>query len=208
MRIRVKLCGVTDAAGVEAGVRAGVDALGFVFAASPRRVRPEVAAALCADVPRAIARVAVFRYPHPTEVREVLERFPADLVQSEPVPELDDLGPMVPVVHDGPDVEADVLAARRARGARAPIVLEGPGRGGRGVRADWSRAARLARGARLALAGGLSPANVAEAIGIVRPWAVDVSSGVETAPGIKDRQAVDGFVRAARDAALRIRRSS
>jgi phosphoribosylanthranilate isomerase len=98
------------------------------------------------------------------------------------------------VVHDGDD-----LLARLPPGA-GTLLLEAPGRGGRGVAPDWGRAAILAGRVRLVLAGGLTPENVGEAIRRVRPYGVDVASGVESAPGVKDRARMFRFVAAVRRA--------
>lgn len=201
MRLLVKLCGVTDRDGIEAARLARVDAVGFVFADSPRRLEPAAARELARALPRRVVRVAVFHHPTPDEVRAVLAVFPADVVQCEPSPALAAGGFPLPVFHDGDDVQAAIAAYRADHGHRAPVLLEGAGRGGRGVRADRARAATIARGGRTALAGGLDPGNVARAVARVRPWAVDVSSGVEFSPGRKDPDAVVRFVREARRAA-------
>jgi len=209
MRVRVKICGVRTSAAAVAACEAGVDAIGFVFAASPRRVGIDEALEIAAGVPAGVTRVAVFRHATVEDVREVVERFRPDLVQVEPDPALvarlgDDV-PLLPVFHDGTGVAFEIeryLAS--ARSGVGPVHLEGAGRGGRGVVVDWDRAAVIARRAQLVLAGGLDPNNVAAAVRRVRPWGVDVSSGVESAPGVKDPAAVRRFVEAAREAGLRL----
>jgi len=196
----VKICGVRDAGGVEAAGRAGADAVGFVFAASPRRVGPEEARRLAADLPAAIERVAVFRLASPDAIRRVLETFDADRVQVEVDPTLlrSELAPrLLPVLHD--DGTLDAQAAALPPGW--PVLLEAAGRGGRAVRPDLARAAALARRRPLILAGGLDPDNVGEAIRRVRPAGVDVSSGVESARGVKSSGRIAAFVAAARAAA-------
>lgn len=205
--VAVKICGVTEPDAVRAIVEAGAEAVGFVFAASPRRVTAGVAATLAADLPPSTARVAVFRHPTERELLDVLDEFPADLVQVEPTPEvrkrLEGSGVrLLPVLHDGPHVEERLarLVQERAEPG-GPVLLEGPGRGGRGMRPDWSRAARLAERVPLVLAGGLTAENVEGAIRTVHPVAVDVSSGVESRPGRKDPGLIRGFVDAARNAA-------
>jgi phosphoribosylanthranilate isomerase len=204
MRVRVKVCGVTTPAAARAAVDAGVDALGFVFAESPRRVNVGQALKIAAAVPPFVTRVAVFRHPDVEQVTEVLYRFRPHLVQTEPDERLTQLlgerGLLLPVFHDAEQVVNEV--ERFVAGVRAlsGVHFEAAGRGGRGVLPDWTRAAELARLAPLVLAGGLNPDNVAEAIRCVRPYAVDVSSGVESAPGVKDAGLVRRFVEAVRRA--------
>lgn len=200
MRIRVKICGVTDVAGARAAVAAGADAVGFVFAESPRRVDVSRAMTIAAGLPAFVARVAVFHHPDPREVLDIVDALRPDLVQTE----LDDrlveaLGGrirLLPVVHDGPRLEHEVAQVLNALGDRTPILLEAAGRGGRGVAPDYERAAALARRFSLVLAGGLRPDNVVAAIAAVGPYAVDVSSGVESSPGVKDPDLVARFVAA------------
>lgn len=196
----VKICGVRDRVGARAVDRAGADAAGFVFAASPRRVTPDEAYRIAADLPDGVERVAVFRLADPDHIRRVLDRFPADRVQVEPTARLlDTFGSrLLPVLHD--DATLDSVAAGLPPGM--PIVLEAAGRGGRGIRPDWAVAARLAGERPVLLAGGLNPANVAEAVRRVRPWGVDVSSGVESAPGRKSPERIRRFVSAARESIL------
>ncbi len=201
--MQVKICGITEPESVRSAIDAGASALGFVFADSPRRVAPEHAAALAADLPASVATVAVFRHPTERELRDTLRVFDADLVQAEPGPAISSGlagsgARLLPVLHDGPDL-FERLEEWPLPGVLdgAPVLLEGPGRGGRGVRPDWARAARLAARSRLVLAGGLTPENVARAIRAVRPAAVDVSSGVETRPGRKDPELIRRFVAAA-----------
>ncbi|MFQ5529708.1 MAG: N-(5'-phosphoribosyl)anthranilate isomerase, partial [Gemmatimonadota bacterium] len=99
-----------------------------------------------------------------------------------------------PVLHDGEDLEQALEKVPDGM----PVLLEAAGRGGRGIRPDWERAFRLARLRPLVLAGGLSPDNVGGAIRTVRPWGVDVSSGVESSPGVKSAELIGEFVRAVR----------
>jgi phosphoribosylanthranilate isomerase len=200
-RVRVKICGVTDIAGAQAAVAAGADAIGFVFAPSPRRVDLERALAIAATIPPFVARVVVFRHPDPAAVLEVAATLRPDVVQTEvDASLLEALAGrirLLPVVHDGPDLERDVAYVQGALGDRNPVLIEAAGPGGRGAAPDPERAAALARRVPLVLAGGLRPDNVAAAIALVAPYAVDVSSGVESSPGVKDPDLVAAFVKAA-----------
>lgn len=203
----VKICGLTNLESVRAVAGAGADAAGFVFAESPRRVSTAEATRLAAHLPPHIARVAVFRQASGSEIAGVLSAFPADFVQCEPTSEArkaaEEAGArFLPVLHDGPDVAREADRAAES-GERPAAILEAAGRGGRGIKPDWERAAALARTIPLVLAGGLTPGNVAGAIEAVRPFGVDVSSGVEEARGRKDPVRIAAFVAAARAAVAR-----
>ena len=199
----MKICGITEPFGLEAAVEAGADAVGFVMAASERRVEPKRAAELARDLPPFVSAVAVFRYPTVPELRSMAARFTPHLVQAEPgrdvlkeVP----LGRLLPVFHDSDSLAVRVANYFEVHPNARSMLLEGPGRGGRGVRPDWTRASRIATQGRLILAGGLTPDNVGEAIRAVRPYGVDVSSGVEASKGVKDPVLIHAFVEAVRDA--------
>jgi phosphoribosylanthranilate isomerase len=200
MPVQVKICGVTDSASI-AAVGAGVDSLGFVFARSPRRIDPSRAAELAHALPSTVSTVAVFRHPEVTEIEAVLSTFAPDLIQTEPdvdVLRRYEVSRLWAVLHDSEELVEHAERFREIHGNDACILLEAQGRGGRGIRPSWSRAAELARAGRLVLAGGLTPDNVGEAIRRVRPYGVDVSSGVESRPGIKDPNKIAAFVAAVR----------
>ena len=201
----VKICGLNTAESVVAVGEAGADAAGFVFAESPRRVTPQQAAGLAALLPRDVDRVAVFHHPAAGDIAKVLSVFPADYVQCEPTDEARRAAAaagarLMPVLHDGPDLDRQAREAGLSETGPAAI-LEAAGKGGRGVRPSWERAGALANRIPLVLAGGLAPGNVAEAIAAVRPFGVDVSSGVEEMMGSKDPVRIAAFVQAARAAA-------
>lgn len=203
MRVRVKICGITDPVALEAAVDAGADAIGFVMAASERRVEPRRAAELAADLPAFVTTVAVFRYPTVPELQSMAARFTPHLVQAEPgrdVLKEVERSRLLPVFHDSDTLEVRVANYLEVHGLTRTILLEGPGRGGRGVKPDWSRATTIARRGRLILAGGLDPDNVGDAIRAVRPYGVDVSSGVEASRGVKDPGRIRAFLEAVRDA--------
>lgn len=190
----VKICGLTSAAGVEAAVVAGVDAIGFVFAPSKRQVSAERAAQLAHDVPIGILRVAVMLHPEQRLVDEVCAVFRPDVLQTD-LADLDSLDlpaglTVIPVVRGGGPMPATMPQRVLFEGAVS----------GCGATADWNAAARLAKATQLVLAGGLDAQNVAAAIAAVQPFGVDVSSGVEAAPGVKDPHKIHEFVRRARAA--------
>jgi phosphoribosylanthranilate isomerase len=192
--LMVKICGLRDADDVAAAVAAGADAVGFVFADSVRRVEPAEAADAVRQLPADVRRVAVMRHPGNDEWQRVLERFRPDVLQTD----VEDFAAL--------DVPVDVVRwpVFREGGAAAPragdtFLYEGAVSGS-GRTVDWSRAEATARGGNMILAGGLDPENVGAAIRAVRPWGVDVSSGVESAPGEKSAALMQAFLRAARAA--------
>jgi phosphoribosylanthranilate isomerase len=197
MRVFVKICGLNSGEALAAAIEAGADAVGFVLAESPRRVRPAVAARLAALAPPGIIRVAVFRHPGVAEVREALAGFTPDWLQTD----AEDFGALTlpPAVEPLP-VFRDTAGLDRDSVRRAPRALFEAAASGAGQRVDWQRAAELARSTQLVLAGGLTPDNVGEAIAAVRPWGVDVSSGVERSRGVKDPGKIRAFVAAVRQA--------
>jgi phosphoribosylanthranilate isomerase len=190
----IKICGMTTAAAVSAAIDAGADAVGFVFAESPRRVTPQAAAVLARAARGRVRCVAVTRHPAQREVDEIVNVLRPDLLQS-----------------DAADFAALRLPASLGRlpvvrqGAPAPVALperilfEGDASGSGSV-SDWDAARLLAERTQLVLAGGLNAGNVAAAIAAVRPFGVDVSSGVEERPGLKSPAEIVKFVLAVRAA--------
>lgn len=209
MGIWVKICGLTRRDAVEAAVAAGADAVGFVFAQSKRQVTTAQATQLAHDVPRGIPRVAVMLHPTQSELDEVWSGFRPDVLQTD-VEDLQTLRvpaglgvmPVVRGVGLKPDLQPqhDTGAVGPALAGHPRILFEGPV-SGTGSTADWQLATQLARTTQLVLAGGLNATNVADAIAAVRPFGVDVSSGVEASPGVKDPTKIHEFVRRARAAA-------
>ena len=204
LRTRIKICGLTRAQDVRAAVAHGADAIGFVFyASSPRAVSIAQAAELVALLPPFVASVGLFVNATADEVNCVLERVPLQLLQ-----------------FHGDEVEADcarfgrpwIKAARMragvdlvefaslhpgASGILVDAFVEGYGGGGKTF--DWSLIPR-GFGRPLVLSGGLDADNVVDAVRRIRPWAVDVSSGVESDKGIKDTAKIAAFIAGVRDA--------
>jgi phosphoribosylanthranilate isomerase len=190
----IKICGMTTPQAVAAAVAARVDAIGFVFALSVRHVSSQRAHELAAPARGRARCVAVTRHPSQADLDEILTVFQPDVLQTD-VADLQTL--RLPAA-------LEVLPVMRA-GDAAPrklpqrILFEGPV-SGTGIAADWQAAQALARRTQLVLAGGLRRGNVAAAIAAVRPFGVDVSSGVEARPGVKSSLAIVQFVAAVRAA--------
>src|SRR5512143_4101316 len=185
----VKICGMNSAEAVAAAVRAGADAVGFVFASSPREITPERAKELCTHLPGHVVRVAVMRHPEPARWQQVLEVFAPDWLQTDaddlPAINLPSGCTALPVYRDG-NAPADADLPDR-------LLFEGT-HSGSGRLADWDEAQGLAHVTEVILAGGLTADNVGDAVRFVKPWGVDVSSGVERQPGEKDPAKIEEFV--------------
>jgi phosphoribosylanthranilate isomerase len=204
VRTRVKICGLTRQSDAVAAAELGADAIGLVFyEPSPRAVQAEQARGLIACLPPFVTSVALFVDADVDYVREVIGRLPIDLLQfhgAEPPEYCASFGrPWIKAVRMRSGVD---LHSQRARyGAAAGLLLDTydpSAAGGTGHRFDWDLVPPgLSR--ELVLAGGLDPSNVAEAIRRVRPYGVDVSGGVESARGIKDRRRLAAFMRGVKD---------
>ena len=206
-RTRIKICGITREQDLAAAVAAGADALGFVFyAPSPRYVTPERAAQLLAHVPAFVTRVGLFVNEQAEAVRAVLARVPLELLQfhgDEDAAYCSQFGrPWIKAarVKPGFDLLEYASAFAKAPGV-AGLLLDADveGYGGGGKTFDWTLIPRNLP-LPVILSGGLHPGNVAKAVCALRPWAVDVSSGVEAARGIKDAQKITEFIAGVRDA--------
>ena len=192
----IKICGMTTAAAVAAALEAHVEAIGFVFARSVRELVPESAAVLARPARGRVRCVAVTRHPTQAAVDEIVRVFAPDLLQSD----AEDFATLrLPAALETLAVVRDGGALPQPLPGR--ILFEGPV-SGRGAVSDWSIAAALARRTQLVLAGGLNAVNVAAAIAQVRPFGVDVSSGVEERPGVKSPAAIMNFVAAVRSACV------
>jgi phosphoribosylanthranilate isomerase len=200
-RTQVKICGLTRSADVERAVALGADAVGVVFAPSPRRLAPAVAARILAAVPVTVARVGVFTDEPMEFVQDAVAECRLDWVQlaGSCSPDARALLParILKTVHVS--TASDLEAA--ARGVADAFLLDAPPaagqRGGTGRTFDWAAAAHLPWPRhRVVVAGGLDPDNVGRAVALLRPGGVDVSSGVESAPGVKDPRLLAAFFHA------------
>jgi phosphoribosylanthranilate isomerase len=218
MSLWIKICGNTSLEDARLAVEAGADAVGFVFAPSPRQVTASEAAAIVQHLPAKVEKIGVFVDASPDEIYLTVRECGLTGVQLHfnAGPELPaklraKLGPgirILRVVHFGAENLAADEVARHAQDPHVDAVLvdtkTASVAGGTGVPFDWAEARKTifgdAENLKLIAAGGLNPENVAEAIAALRPWGVDVASGVEAAPGRKDRYKVRGFVARARAA--------
>ena len=203
-RTRIKICGLTRPDDVRAAVDAGADAIGLVFyPPSPRHVELAQAATLAALIPPFVTTVGLFVNADEAQVRRVLDAVPLQLLQfhgDESEAECARYGrPWIKAARMRPGVDLLEFAACHpgARGILVDAFVDGYGGGGKVF--DWSL---IPDGfdRPLVLSGGLTPDNVSEAVRRVRPWAVDVSSGVESAKGIKDARLITAFIAGVRNA--------
>ena len=213
--VRVKICGLTRPEDARAAVRAGADAVGLIFAESRRRVSLDKAKAVAlaareeaAALGREIDVFGVFVNETPARMIEIAREVPLDVVQlhGDEEPEIARELPglrLVEVVRVRGAESLEEIRELSASGAFEAVLLDTyseAARGGTGKTLDWDVAAEAAQRAPIILSGGLTPENVAEAVRKVRPAMVDASSGVERAPGVKDRALVERFVREAKAA--------
>ncbi|MFN3416015.1 MAG: phosphoribosylanthranilate isomerase [Caldimonas sp.] len=207
-RTRIKICGLTREADVEAAVAAGADAIGLVFyAGSPRHVSLEQAVTLVRCLPPFVTPVGLFVNAATDEVRRACEAIPQLVLQfhgDEAPHDCEALGrPYLRAARMVPGFDLLHFAQRFATAQAVLLDAHVEGYGGGGKVFDWSL---IPSGVPcpVVLSGGLNPANVTDGVLQVRPWAVDVSSGVESAKGIKDAAAMRRFCEAVREADARI----
>jgi phosphoribosylanthranilate isomerase len=200
----VKICGITSIQDAEAAVEAGAAALGFVFwPKSPRFIDPHRARAIVSSLPAFVVPVGVFVNQPAAHVRGI-----AALVRLGAVQLHGDEDVLYVAGMDCPVIKAVSIERQEDEANRIDIwprrtmllldVHDPVNRGGTGRTIDWSAAAPIAAKRRTLLAGGLTPDNVAQAVALVQPFGIDVSSGVERSPGIKDPEMIRAFIRAAR----------
>jgi phosphoribosylanthranilate isomerase len=197
MSLFIKLCGLGTPADVETAVDAGANAVGFVMTESPRQVSVAQAAFLRSLLPPEVLGVAVFHDPSRQLVEQVASEVVPDLFQADPgslqgLPQ----SRILPVVAEGAGFSHRVEAALEVTGGW--VLVDSNTRGGTGRMVAWDDLADIPSRSRLLLAGGLAPHNVADAVRSVRPGGLDVSSGVEQAPGVKNHYLMRAFVTAAR----------
>lgn len=212
MRTRIKICGLTREADVDAAVEAGADAVGFVFyATSPRAVSVAHAAALARRLPPFVTPVGLFVNAAPHELAAACAAIPTLMLQfhgDETPVQCDAVGrPYLRAARMTPGF--DLLNFAQQFSSAQALLLDAhvEGYGGGGKVFDWSLVPSGVTPP-LVLSGGLSAANVTDGVLKVRPWAVDVSSGVESAKGIKDADAVRRFCEAVREADARVAASA
>jgi phosphoribosylanthranilate isomerase len=193
---RVKICGVTNLADARAAVDAGADGIGLVFADSPRRIEAEVAHSIVAELSPAAIFVGVFRDASLDVVNSVAKKVGLDCVQLHGSESPEFCAAVNHCVIKRFQIGGQNLALEIPCYRTFASLLD-PGAGD-GRTFDWQRAAGLPH--RIIVAGGLTPENVAEPIKLLRPFGVDVASGVETAPGRKDRRKMIAFIQAVRRA--------
>ena len=199
-RVRIKFCGITRVEDAQLAAAMGVDALGFVFTRQSRRfIQPAAARAIIRQLPAFVSAVALFMDDEPAWIRQVVSMVAPQYLQfhgNEPATDCASHG--LPWVKAIPMASvADVASYADKFPGAAGFLLDAHASGeagGQGQRFDWSNRPRLDR--ELILAGGLDAGNVSEAIRRMRPFAVDVSSGIESAPGIKDAARMLAFVEA------------
>lgn len=198
----VKVCQITNEEDALLAVAMGADAVGFIFAPSPRQVQPTVVRDIVKRLPPEILTVGVFQNEAPSRVIEIVQATGlrgAQLHGHESPEETRRVKERVPVVFKV--FGAGDPAVRRAAEHRADAVLvDNPRGGGSGQVFDWSLAEGVPGGQRLILSGGLTAENVTDAITTVHPWGIDVGTGVEASPGHKDATKVRRFIQAVRAA--------
>jgi phosphoribosylanthranilate isomerase len=200
--VRVKICGITRAQDAVAAVRAGADAIGLVFAKSPRQISPETAKEIISKIPPFVTPVGLFVNESPERIREIALSCGFRVVQlhgDEPPHYLAELRGFKVIKAFRIEKPQD-LGALGAYKADAYLLdaFSPQRRGGTGRTFDWKIALEAKEIGPIILAGGLKPENVARAVSLVEPYGVDVSSGVESAPGVKDAALVEEFIRAAK----------
>lgn len=203
----IKVCGTTTEEDALLAVAMGADAVGFIFAPSPRQIAPQIAGDIIKRLPRETIPVGVFRDEAKERVLSIahLAGLKAVQLHGHEQPEVARwLAERVPMVFQA-FAAGDPRVRRAAEYGAYAVMLDSPNPGSGRV-FDWAMAAEVPAGQRLIIAGGLNPENVGAAITHTHPWAVDVATGVERQPGVKDPIKMREFVAAAREAEERLER--
>jgi phosphoribosylanthranilate isomerase len=201
----IKVCGITSPEDALAAVESGADAIGFVFAASPRQVSPQAAQAIIKHLPMPVLKAGVFVNEDPERVASTADLCDLDLLQFHGKETPDYCGQFQRRVIKAVRVqnENDLEACSEYDGVVEAFLLDtyvAGQPGGTGVTFDWSIAHTARKYGRIILSGGLNPENVADAIQVAAPYGVDASSGLEQKPGVKDHDKIARFVGAVRQA--------
>ena len=194
--VMVKVCGMTSLDDALAAVEEGADAVGFILAPSPRRISLRAARAICGELPSGVLKIGVFVDEDPDLIRYAMDFCGLDMVQLHGTESEDRVRPWGDRAIKGVAIGRDPLPGVDAYRDAVLLLDTGiPGRrGGTGRTFDWGLVVPLARQRRIILAGGLDPGNVRRAIDRVRPWGVDVCSGIEERPGRKDHDRLRCFI--------------
>ncbi len=201
---RVKICGITNLEDARHASTCGADALGFVFdPGSPRFINPDLARRIIADLPPLMTSVGLFVNETPARIREMVDFCGLNTVQlhGDEEPDQCNYPPcrVIKALRLRQQMDSGLFAAYQVSALLLDAYIPDQF-GGTGQRCDWQQAAAIAAQRRIILAGGLNPENVAEAVRQVHPYGVDVSSGVEKQPGLKDPEKVARFIRMAKEA--------
>ncbi len=205
-KIKIKICGITNSADASMAVELGADALGFIFASSPRQIEPEKARRIIRAIPPAVRSVGVFINEAPALIRNVMCHCGLDLVQlhGDESPAL--CAELMPHTIKALRIKDDscLQTARAYHGKVRALLLDTYSKdraGGTGITFDWQLAVKIKQpGTPVVLSGGLGPSNIIDAIETVKPWAVDVNSGVDLSPGKKSRHLIRDLTEKVRQA--------
>ena len=197
MKTRIKICGITNFADAQSAVKLGAHALGFVFAESPRRIAPPVARQIIRRLPPFVFTIGVFVNERPDMIQEVFHHCRLSAVQlhgDEDLPYVNALA--LPLIKAFRVRDSGVLSQIKNYGLPHFLLdtYDPDAAGGTGKKFDWDIAQKAAEYGHVILSGGLNHQNVREALKTARPFAVDVSSGIETRPGRKDQKKLEKFI--------------
>lgn len=204
----IKICGVTNLEDARGAYEAGADAIGFILTPSPRQITPQAAADIVQELPADVLCVGVVRNETQAEIEQLITKAKVGAVQLHGRPQAD----LVLQCRQFSDVVFAAFTLEEAKSNSLKqfqcdaVLLDSPAPGS-GTTFAWDEATEIAQQVRTIVAGGLNPNNVAEAIAIVRPFGVDVASGVERSAGVKDHEAVKMFCQIARSALQELSKS-